>query len=359
MSYQERKRLISELEKVRSSRALCYILSDRETFPPGIPGFSTNLASEPHLLFIDQLRAIGKTKQLDLFLYTRGGAIDSVWPLVSLMREYSDKLTVVVPFKSHSGGTLICLGANEVTMTEFAELSPIDPTTGNQFNPSDPTNPQNKFAISVEDVAAYFEFSEELADIKQEPYKLEVMKELTKSVHPLALGNVQRVYMQIRELARKLLALHMDEETNATKIKEIIQALTEKFYSHLHAINRREAISLLGDWVKEPTKEEELIIWQLFNSYTETLQLRSKFSLPAHMKDEPACELNTIGAFLESTELSFIYTTNLKVAQRPLLPPNVQIQLPPGGSIPLQPWVTRTFDYGIIRLGWSLNEKEV
>ena len=63
MAYQQRKDLISNLERIRDSRVLCYILSDRESFPP-IPGFSTQLSGEPHILFIDQLRAIGKTRQL-------------------------------------------------------------------------------------------------------------------------------------------------------------------------------------------------------------------------------------------------------------------------------------------------------
>jgi hypothetical protein len=68
--YQLRKELIASLERVRGSRVLCYILSDRESFPPGVPGFSTQLAGEPQLLFADQLRAIGKVDKLDVFLYT-------------------------------------------------------------------------------------------------------------------------------------------------------------------------------------------------------------------------------------------------------------------------------------------------
>ena len=122
MGYQERKKLISNLERVRGSRVLCYFLSDRETFPQGMPGFSTQLGTEPHLLFVDQLWAIGRMNQLDHFLYTRGGATDSVWPFVNLLRGYCEKLTVLVPFRAHSGGTLICLGADEVIMTQSCPI---------------------------------------------------------------------------------------------------------------------------------------------------------------------------------------------------------------------------------------------
>ena len=333
-------------------------MPDRETLPPGIPGFSIQLRTEPHLLFVDQLRAMGKTKQLDLFLYTRGGETDSVWPLVSLLRQYCEKLTVIVPFRAHSGGTLICLGADEVIMTDLAELSPIDPTTGNQFNPSDPANPQNRFGISVEDVTAYFTLSKELAGITNKNQKLDVFKELSGKVHPLALGNVQRVYLQIRRLAERLLAQHMRDKRNSQKIKEIIEALTEKFYSHLHAIPRAEAVSLFGDWVRSPTNKEDPVIWGLFNSYANTLELRTRFNLPEYMGDEQIRELKVLGGFIESTQLSHIHLTEMKVMQRPNLPPNVQVQVPPGQPLPLVPWVGRMYDYGIRAMRWKINEGE-
>jgi len=360
LAYQERKNLISRLETARGSRVLCYFLSDRETLPPNIPGFSTQLASEPQLLFIDQLRAIaiGRTECLDLFLYTRGGAVDSVWPLVILLREYCEKLRIIVPFRAHSGGTLICLGADEIVMTHSAELSPIDPATGNQFNPTDPIT-HARLGISVEDVVSYFKLSEERAGITQEPYKLEVLKELTKQVHPLALGNIQRVYLQIRHLAHKLLALHMDPNTNLQKINEIVKVLTEEFYSHVHAITYKEAVSLLGEWVKLPTQEEELIIWDLFNSYAETLKLRDKFNLPEHIKDALTYDLKVIGAFIESTELSHVYITELKALQRPNLPPNIQVPPSPEGFLPLPIWATRVYDYNVYAMGWRTNHEEL
>ena len=357
MAYQERKKLIAALEKLRGSRVICYFLPDRETFPPNFPGFSTQISSEPHLLFIDHLRAIGKTAQLDLFLYTSGGATDAVWPLVNLLREHCEKLSVIVPFRAHSAGTLICLGAHEIVMTEWSELSPIDPTTGNQFNPQDPANPQNRLGISVEDVTAYFKLAAERAGISAEPHKLEALKELTEKVHPLALGNVQRVYQQIRELARKLLLLHLNEETHAQRVDQTIKALTEEFYSHVHAITRAEAMPLLGDWVRPPSAEEESIIWDLFNSYAETLELRCRFNLPEYMENEQTRDLKVIGGFLEDSDLSHVHEMDLKIIQRPNLPPNIQVQVPQGASLPLVPWATRTYEPAVRALGWKANER--
>lgn len=295
--------------------------------------------------------------QLDLFLYTRGGATDSVWPLINIIREHAVRFTVLVPFRGHSAGTLICLGADEVIMSDAAEMSPIDPTTGNQFNPTDPNNPANRFGISVEDVAAYFNLSKERAGIEESSDKIDVLKELTRTVHPLALGNVQRVYMQIRRLASQLLGLHMNEDD--PRIDNIIKALTEKFYSHVHAISRREAITLMGDWVRNPSEEEAIIMWNLFDSYAETLSLREKFQLPTFMGDQQVRDLTVVGGFIESADNSHIFNTNLKVIQRPNVPPNVQIQVPPGSPMPLPPGFSRAYDFSIQQIGWIANQQGV
>ena len=54
---------------------------------------------------------------------------------------------------------MISLGADEIIMSDLSELSPIDPSTANVFNPADPANVQNKIPISVEDVMAYFDLA--------------------------------------------------------------------------------------------------------------------------------------------------------------------------------------------------------
>ena len=356
MPYAERKVLIEALERRRKSRVIALVQGDRETFPPGVPGFTLNLDGSPQLLLLDGLRKMGHVEALDLFLYTRGGATEAVWPLVTLLRQYCDRLGVIVPFRAHSAGTMICLGADEVFMTAGAELSPIDPTTGNQFNPQDPTNPANRFGISVEDVTSYFELAKTSAEVKGEANRIDVFRELTRVIHPLALGNVQRVYMLIRRLAENLLGLHLDPVTEAERIKEISNALSARFYSHIHAINCREAQALMGDWVKPAEGALESDIWALFNGYAEALELRSKFQLPLFMGDDALKELTALGGFIEGTEFSCVHAVTMKVIQRPNLPANMQIQIPPGGAqLPLVPWATRAFDFSLVTSGWKEN----
>src|SRR3989344_761588 len=142
--------LIKKIEEKRSSKVITYITSDRQG------PVNARVAMDIIPIVSEQLRKIGtKVSKIDLFLYTAGGDTMVPWRLVSMIREYCDTFSVLVPYKAHSAGTMIALGADEIVMSDLSEISPIDPSTANVFNPSDPTNPQNKIPISVEDVIAY------------------------------------------------------------------------------------------------------------------------------------------------------------------------------------------------------------
>jgi ClpP class serine protease len=153
MDIMERKQLIQQVEKARNSRVIAYLTSDRQG------PFNARIATDVIPLVSNQLRAIGKTKNIDLFLYTTGGDTMVPWRLVSMIREYCEKFSVLVPYKAHSAGTMIALGADEIVMSDLSEISPIDPSTANIFNPVDPTNAQSRIPISVEDVMAYFDLA--------------------------------------------------------------------------------------------------------------------------------------------------------------------------------------------------------
>lgn len=352
MGFAERQQYIAALEKVRNSRVIVYVTGDRITFPPKIPGFATQIETDVQYPLRQLLSGIGHVERLDLLLYTRGGNTDAVWPFVSSLRERCDRLSVIVPFRAHSAGTLICLGADDLVLCTGSELSPIDPTTGNQFNPVDPSNPQTRLGISVEDVAAYFKLAEDRAGLHDEASHLEVFKELTRNVHPLAIGNVQRIYLLIRRLAANLLALHLDPTTEKARIDRITQALSFEFYSHVHAITRSEAIELLGPWAHEADKEEEPQMADLFDSYVRDLHLDEPYQLPELIADNPTLDVHALGAVLETREASYDYETHLTVLQQPQFPPNVQVQFVPGQALPLAGLPVRNYQWGIRSTGW-------
>ncbi len=241
----DKKQLIKQLEMARGSRVITYITSDR-------PGpVNARVAPDVIPLFSKQLRAItanGKVPKIDLFLYSAGGDTLVPWRLVSMIREHCDSFSVLVPYKAHSAATMISLGADEIVMSDLSELSPIDPSTANVFNPQDPANAQNKIPISVEDVIAFFDLAKNKFGIKSDESLTEVFDQFVRAnpqVHPLALGNVNRIHNLIRLLAKRLLKSHQvpmrDEE-----VEKIVEYFTEKLYSHQYFVGRKEAKEELG-----------------------------------------------------------------------------------------------------------------
>lgn len=358
MSFSERKELIQKIQGKRNSKVISYVTGDRQSRIP-VPGISTKLSSEPQLLIYDQLRKIGKTDKIDLFLYTRGGETDTVLPVVNAIRQFCDKFSVLVPFRAHSGGTLICLGADEVVMGTFGELSPVDPTTGNQFSPVDEINPKSRKGISVEDVISYINLAKdtEKVGVNKENI-LEVFKTLSQAVHPLALGHVNRIHIHIRLLAKELLKLNRIKKLGDDQINKIVDTLTEQLYSHTHSIGKDEARIILGEQVLLfADDDEDNLMWDLFEEYTKLMSLRERFNINEYMGNDLSKEIKITGAVLESEDLSHLYSCTSNIIQRSELPPNFQIQMQPGQPIPLIPGFPVNYNIQLIREGWEVNEE--
>lgn len=307
-----RKRLISKIGEKRNSKVITYILSDR---PSGGPSVDLNLAMEPTALswIHDALRSVGVSNQVDLFVYTRGGAIDIVWPIVSLIREYAkDRFCAIIPFKAHSAGTLLCMAADNIIMGKAAEMTSVDPTTGNAFNPADEIEQGKRKGISVEDLTAYFAFLRENEKVKlNEPEHIfAAFTQLTNQLHPIALGHVQRVHTQIRFLAEKLLNSHK-EPIEEEAAKSVVKTLTEKLYSHTQAINRNDARDLFGDCIVFPDEEEELLIWTLFEEYSEALQLKTPQNILSDLGGAQRATHSYYRGFIESEEYSAAFESKI------------------------------------------------
>ena len=366
MALEDRKKIFKEIEGLRKERALiCFFNFDRKSNPE-IPGLQTLFASDTKEALFRVLKESNcKDRGIDLCLYTRGGDVNAVWPLVNLLREFDPDFEVLIPFRAHSGGTLLSLAAKKIVMSPIAELSPIDPTTGNQFNPVDPQNPSKRYGISVEDVVAYVNFVRTHLQLGDEDEKLSkedgatlhsFISKLTRDVHPLAIGNVHRVHQQIKKLAKTLLACNPAE---GKKDDEIVTNLTTRFYSHMHMINRHEASEILGSG-KVEFADDRLsgMLDELLRKYEDNFQLRKDFYPLACIGDEMKKEkVRFIGGAIESTAWSYLHETMGTLLQFPLMPENIQIQLPPGQPPPLIPGLPRKYRFNIEAQGWIRNKE--
>ena len=365
MNYDGRKPLHERVEQLRAGRRLvCFLNFDRQS-EPALPGLLTHFSADVKEALFRVLKESDPRDGIDLLLYTRGGDTNSVWPLVSLVREFDPDFEVLVPFRCHSSGTLAALGAKRLVLTSLSELSPIDPSTGNQFNPRDPANPQSGMAISVEDVRAYRSFIlEQLRGGKDDadallplpPEGIALFQRLTSEVHPLALGNVNRVLQQIKQLAVNLLNLH---PVDGEDLQEIVNALTTQFFSHLHMINRHEAKEILGDRVEFAPDELSGALDDLLRAYEQQFALRKKFYLTDLLDGDDDAErsFRFVGALLESVMRSYLFETTGVVRQVAKPPANVQVQVPAGQAIPLVPGMPRETQVEVKSQGWVHNSQ--
>ena len=375
--YQRRKKILNKIQKHRKGRIpICFFNFDRESMPAGIPGLKTGFASDTKEIIYRLLKDAKQNQGFDLILYTRGGDLNSVWPIVSLIREYDPCFEVLVPYRCHSSGTLLALGARKIHMTRLGELSPIDPSTFNAFNPENKSGA--KIPISVEDVTAYFQLVESKNGEKQNGSKkakkddsgsgkkkddnFSVFESLSKSdVHPLALGNIHRVYQQTRQLAEQLLETNQcSKKGKKSDIKAIVEKLSTGFYSHSHPISRVEAKNLLGsDQLNFTNDTLEGLMDSLLKSYEDTFSLRERYILNEELISEKEKKVQYIGAIVESELRSYVFASVGTWYKRTIPPKGLNINIQPGAVIPEIPGWPNDFEFKPKFQDWKHNQEEI
>lgn len=331
MGRKERLELIGKIQKTRGSTLLVYFTGDRHPF-------GSQMAEDAVIPLYEHLLALAnatpESKQLDLFLYSRGGNVSVPWRVVTMIREFCEEFCVLIPYKAHSAATMVALGADRIVMGKKAELSPIDPTLRRAVI-GEATIPPPE--ISVEDVSSYIAFMRERANITDQSALAQVTSQLANQLTPLTLGSVNREYSHIRLVARKLLTSRR-EKIEESKITTIIESLTEKMYSHGHAIGRKEADET-GLPIDMPDDSLETLMWALYKEYETMLQLNEPVDpeelLIRENKDEHTEERIPI-AVIESLPKLHVFEINSVFRRKRQVPPNPQVNinlnlgLPPG-----------------------------
>lgn len=314
--------IIKKIEQSRGSKVITYITSDRQG------PVNARVAMDIIPIISARLRKIGKREKIDLVLYSAGGDTMVPWRLVSMIREYCDRFSVIIPYKAHSAATMISLGADEIVMSDMSELSPIDPSTANVFNPIDPQNPQNRIPISVEEVMSYFDLAKNKFGIKNDEELTKIFNKFVESnpsIHPLALGNVNRTHNLIKILAKRLLKSHK-EQMKEDEIEKVIDFLTEKLYSHQYYIGRKEAKEDLGiKSVIFADKELSDLMTEIYEEYEKEMNMRSIWNPEAEFAKGQNREYKI--AFVESAEAGNHFGINIEFKK---VQQNIPQQTPAG-----------------------------
>ncbi len=322
-----RRQLMESIERKRNSKIICYITSDRPSLPAQIAGDVVSILHEHIIRILPEDR-----NKLDLFIYSRGGDSDVPWSVVSMFREYCQEgsFSVLIPYRAHSGATVIALGADEIVMTKKAELGPIDITIGR--GPYNPTRgaEQQSLPVSVEDVMGYFSLLKKVG-CERPDETMTGFECLTRKVHPLVLGTVSRLLEQTQLVALRLLSTRANAFTE-DKNREIVKRLSSEIFSHRHTISRTEAITNLGlDQVVSTEKAEiDDEMWALFVEYRDLFQFDDPFRPDDYLINnqlDEYCWTNLPIACVESTSRLDVAKQDVRVRRVPMIPPQVQLNV--------------------------------
>lgn len=322
MGRKERVELIKKIQDLRGSRVITYITGDREET-------QAQIAEDVLPIFKNVLSEIaqeGKVKKIDLFLYSRGGAADVPWKIVSLIREYCDEFAVLIPFRAYSAATMIALGADEIVCGPATELGPIDPLLRTPFNPKNSEG--QLLPIGTETVRAYIDYitNNRALDLQS------AFEKLAEVANPLALGEIFRQHNYIRSVAKKLLKLQKNPPSDDV-CDTIVKKLVEEQYFHGHAITRREAKEM-GLNVTEADGELERIMWELYQDYAKEMKLNEPLNPLAKVlrPGQPVEDRSSI-AFIESEKSSYSFLNRVLLTpirkQSGSINLNLHFQLPP------------------------------
>jgi hypothetical protein len=270
--YPARRKLLQDLETSRDSRVLLYVTGDRAQL-------ETQIGKDALELLVHHLDLIEHAKKITLYLYTNGGDVIASWSIANLIRQFCDEFEVIVSSKALSGGTLICLGANNIVMTKQAVLGPIDPSTNSPLNPQVPGAPPHaKAPVSVEAITGFLDFAK--ATLGPDADMKEPFQQLSNAIHPHVLGQAYRTRSQIRMLAKKLLATHPDEKKERDSI---LQFLCSESGSHDYTITRQEARDSLGLPVERPDDDLYKLIRAIQKDFAKELDLGSSYDPTIHL----------------------------------------------------------------------------
>jgi hypothetical protein len=239
--------LIERLEKLRDSKVIVY--------------FSYTQIDDTILIpLYKQLKEIGHTKKIDLFLHSYGGAVDTPYKVVALIREFCEEFAVIVPFAAKSAASMLILGADEVVMGPISELGPIDPLVKHPI--------YKDVWIPVQAVWHCLDYLQRSIINSPDPEVVSfIVTPLLNKLDPWLIGDYEKTMKASRQYAEILLSRYMLKD-NPEHVPIVTQALIEGYFSHGYPIGRREAKEL-GLIVTEAHEELWDVIWKLYLGYEE------------------------------------------------------------------------------------------
>lgn len=216
-------------------------------------------------------------ESLVILLDTSGGNVYSAVKIMDTLRTRYKKITIAIPYKAKSSGTMMCLGADELIMCSISELGPLDKP---MYHPGDET-----IRISALDIIKSIDDMLDAATLRQKklgkdftddygiPIKTSLSlasESISRLITPMLRNEDVKIYNQAKrlltiaetyglELLNKYMYNYIERETTREKIVRIfVRRLVWLYPDHGFAIRRDE----LKEWFFIVRDAEKLDYWE-------------------------------------------------------------------------------------------------
>lgn len=297
MSYQNRKIIYEQIEKIRKRPLIAYVTSIR-------PGTQVQMAGDVIPFLIKKINTIKETDSVDLLILSNGGDPLVSWRIISILRERFKNIGILIPYTANSAATLLALGADEIIMHPYANLGPLDP----QLNYQD-ENGKIK-TIGYEDIVKYFDFMKEIS-ANNETILQESIEKLTKELPPTLIGFAKRSSTLGLTMCQKLLLTHMKD---SNKVQNITDTLNNKYYHHGYPLSRKEAEDI-GLPIAKKNKEIEDLLWNLYEDYSNEMAFNTPYNpeilVMTKIENNPPIESNKINIIKIKNKIACLESTTM------------------------------------------------
>jgi hypothetical protein len=190
------------------------------------------------LALYEVLNSIGHHGKVALCIKSDGGSGEAALRLTNLLRQYTKRVTALVPLECASAATMLALGAEELHMGPLAQLTAVDTSLRHELSPTDVDN--ELVSVSQDELLRVVRLWKETTSSQPRSGAAEVnpYQALFPFVHPLVIGAVDRISSLSQKLCNEILSFHM---TDKKKTEQISRHLSEGYPSHSYPITLREA----------------------------------------------------------------------------------------------------------------------
>lgn len=249
--WKETQELLTKIESKLGGKILSYYVAP-----------DWQMAQDDVKYFYSHLKTFGHQKKLFFILVSGGGNGMSAWRVASLLSNFCDELTVVLPEVAASAATMLSLAADEIIMTPLAYLTAVDTSLFHPLNPKDNNN--RPVLVELDEIKRSLNIL--IENQKEGGDRSEAYRNIFNYVHPVAFGAMERSANLSEMLCGDILGLRKKNLLGDEAKKAIVNKLNSGYPAHGYPIPRHKAKEL-GLNVIYSDKELDDLLWSLINTY--------------------------------------------------------------------------------------------